>query len=320
MRIHLIGVIKDEADIVGQTLVRAVEVADHVYIRDIGSTDGTLDILHEAAGRYQNLEVYSEPAPVYTDALRRSVFLKFSDRSKPGDFWGRYDSDEIILDDPRDVFRKAGPLDDMFWGSFYNFYMTEADVARFDENPALYDDATPIEQRMRYYINNWSEPRFVRDHRGLIWRGDRDWPSLVNHCTRFRIGIAHYAYRSPKQIDDRLASRWKISATGDTVYSQDILPNFRDRMMDTSKVLESAEDMVATAKRKAVERNGVPDVSWRDRIIPTTDLEYHTPGAPLVARPDLLPDILPNDGTFKRGARHVARRVLGTFQGARREA
>jgi glycosyltransferase involved in cell wall biosynthesis len=312
MRVHLIGVIKDEADIVGQTIVRAAEVADHVYVRDIGSTDGTLEILQEAATKYPNVIVYSEHAPVYTDDLRRDVFLKFRENSKPGDLWGRYDSDEFILEDPRAVFAKAAPMDDVLWGSFFNFYMTEKDVAQFDEDPSRYDDHTPIEGRMRYYLNNWSEPRFVRDHRGLNWKEGRDWPSLLNHCVTQRIRIAHYSYRSPKQIDARLVSRWKMSATGDTVSPIDILPDFRDHILDTTNVLGTADEITAIAKRMVVEANGVPNITWRDRIIPSSDLEHHTPGEAMIDRPDLLPDI-PDSSAFVRAGRILARR----FQAAK---
>ena len=315
MRIHLIAVIKDEADIVGQTLVRAAELADHVYIRDIGSTDGTLEILHDVASRYSNIQVYSEPTEVYSDYLRQSVFLKFRENSKPGDLWGRFDCDEIMLDDPREVFRDAGRWDDIFWGSFFNFYMTDEDIKRYDEDPSLYDDDTPIDRRVCYYINNWAEPRFVRDNGALQWRVDREWPSLMNPCRDSLIRIAHYAFRSPKQIDARLASRWWNSAYGASVSSQDILPDFRARILDASKVIDNAQDMIAVAKRMAVERKGVPDVTWRDRIIPASDLSYDEPGKPMVERPELLPEIVPNSGFLGRGARRVVRNVLGVVKG-----
>lgn len=310
MRLHLIGVIQNEADIVAQTLPRALEMADYVYVRDIGSTDGTLEILRDAEARYKNLTVYSEHAPVYTDALRQTVYQKFSERSKVGDFWGRYDSDEIFLEDPHEVFRKLKRTEDVVWGSFFNFYMTEDDVARYERDPSLYADDTPIEGRVRHYINNWSEPRFVRDHGGLIWREGRDWPSLLNHCTRYRVKIAHYSFRSPKQIDARLASRWKLSANGGTVYSHDIVGDFRSRVLDSSRYLDVADEMVAQAKRKAVERNGIPDVSWKDRVVPATDLEFRKPGQALIARPELLPKIKSKGGLIGRLARRIVRHLV----------
>lgn len=310
MRIHLIGVLKDDADIVGQTLAKAADWADHIYVRDLGSTDGTLDILHDVARRHRNVEVYSDPAPLYDDSLRRDVFVRFRDRSTPGDYWGRFDSDEIFLQDPREVFAAAHPKDDMFWGTFYNFYMTDADAARFDQDPGLYDEHTPIQERMRYYINNWSEPRFVRHHHGLVWRLGHAWPSLVNHCVDHRIRIAHYSYRSPRQIDARLASRWKISATGQTIYCQDILPDFRAWVFNPAHVRDTAGDMFAEAYKRASECNGIPDVTWRDRVIPAADLTYHTPGQPLVDRPDLLPPIYPRSTALTRTARRLTRRAL----------
>ena len=147
----------------------------------------------------------------------------------------------------------------------------------------------------------------MRAHRSIYWRAGNDWPSYLNHCTHLRIKVAHYAFRSPKQIDARLASRWRITANSETAFPQDILPGFRERILDASSVIGSADEMIAESRRMAIANNGIPDVTWRDRVIPASDLDYYDPDRPLVERPDLMPPFTQGPGGLKRGARRMAR-------------
>src|SRR4029434_7216140 len=64
----------------------------------------------------------------------------------------------------------------------------------------------PLEQKCRYYINNWSELRFFKHHRRLRW-GSGAFPYPLMRTYDRRIRLKHYQYRSPHQIEKRLATR-----------------------------------------------------------------------------------------------------------------
>ena len=55
MHIHALSLIKNEADVIGQSLAAAAAWADCIYVYDNGSDDGTWEIVRELAATHPGL-------------------------------------------------------------------------------------------------------------------------------------------------------------------------------------------------------------------------------------------------------------------------
>lgn len=206
MTIHSICLVKNEGDIIERTLTEAARWSDSIYVYDNGSTDGTWDkVLALAEDEPCIVPFRSERLP-FNDSLRRVPFLHYQHRSQIGDWWCRLDADEIYIDSPRDFLTRVPSDCDTVWSASFQYYFTDEDLARYQRDPAAYADDVPIELKCRYYSNNWSEIRFFKYHPRLQWHtGGFPYPLLKSFERRIR--LKHYPYRSPQQIERRLATR-----------------------------------------------------------------------------------------------------------------
>src|SRR5215471_5959507 len=102
MRIHAICLVKDEVDIIAETLREAQRWCDYIYIYDNGSTDGTWEkvqaISKDSNGQIIIFKRFEGP---FHDKLRGQVFENYKENSAVGDWWSRLDADEMYIDDPR---------------------------------------------------------------------------------------------------------------------------------------------------------------------------------------------------------------------------
>src|SRR5512137_111138 len=206
MAIHSICLVRNEADIVERSLSAAALWSDFIYVYDNGSTDGTWERVLALAAAAPQIVPFRREARPFDDGLRRIPFAHFRSRAAEGDWWCRLDADEIYIDSPREFLAGVPAECDTVWSAVFQYYLTDEDAARYERDPALYADDVPIERKCRYYLNNWSEIRFFRYSARLRWdTGGYPYP-LLRSCPR-RIRLKHYTYRSPAQIERRLATR-----------------------------------------------------------------------------------------------------------------
>jgi glycosyltransferase involved in cell wall biosynthesis len=206
MRIHCICLVRDEADILAHTLEAALPWAHAIYVLDNGSTDGSREILQEYARRSPRVKLLGpEPGP-FRSAMWGEVATCFLDHARPGDWWCRLDADELYIDDPLEVLAGVDPRDDLVFSTSIHYYFTDLDLAEFERDPGPFLHGWRPEL-LRYYLANWSEPRFVRHHRWARWRDE--WPAGFWHMrpAGTRIRLRHFQYRSPPQIARRLQAR-----------------------------------------------------------------------------------------------------------------
>jgi len=205
MKIFSICCVRDENDIVGETLKAALEWSDRIFVFDNGSVDGTWETLQDLANCYPKIELVGHDDRTFTDELRGEIFETRRHVASPGDWWCRLDSDEFFIDDPAQFLGNVPQSYGFVLSATMNFYFTDADLKNYEENPAEWL-ARPVQERLRYYQNNWSEPRFVR-HRGDLRWGGLIWPHNRGRTSPSRIRLKHFPYRSPTQISKRLAIR-----------------------------------------------------------------------------------------------------------------
>jgi hypothetical protein len=65
------------------------------------------------------------------------------------------------------------PIDfELFGQSIFAYYFTDQDAMLYRQDPVRYLQI-PVEQRLHYYLNHWSEPRFFRHSDDIVWTRSR---------------------------------------------------------------------------------------------------------------------------------------------------
>lgn len=303
MRIHGIMLVKDEADVVGEVVEAALGWIDAIYVFDNGSTDGTWELIHELASRDARVVPFKQDPRPFSQSIRGEVFRAFRRRADAGDWWCILDADEIYIDDPRAFLGRVPARHGEVWSASYQYYFTDEDARRYEEDPRGFL-RMPVRERIRYYQNNWSESRFFRHHRGLIWPEDHGEHVYRRPLGRLpvyphRIRLKHYQYRSPEQIEARLRSRLGVS--GSYRHEQDA--NWGAELLGAD----------AVAARRA--RGGPP--CWLDRVVPAAMLHYDRGDGHYVPNPAVLPP-LPRDRYGLRRAKQQLESVWWRLHAAQR--
>ncbi len=296
MKIHCICMVKNEADVVAQALRAAAEWADAIYVYDNGSCDGSWQQVLALAKEVPALVPYKQEERVFRDSLRSEVFHEFRHRSRPGDWWCRLDADEFYLDNPRALLAEVPQPFDLVWSASFQYFFTDADAAQYRSDPARYDDAVPVEQKCRYYLNNWSEPRFFRDRRALRWK-DTQWPEPLRRPFSRRIRLKHFQYRSPQQIQRRLDTRRALVEQNPGIFSH-----------------ERGTDWTTHALRPTLGGARTPEPiaeHWEQRVVPARALHYDAHDGQLVLDEAAMPPITPLTPSLSR---RLLRRV-GALRG-----
>lgn len=304
MKIHALCILKDEADVVAECLTAAAEWADHLYVLDNGSTDGTWEIVQELATRVPQVVAWKQEAVPFSDGLRARIYEAFKDRAQPGDWWCRADADEFYVDDPRVFLAKVGREHDVVWTASFSYYFTDRDAEAYAQDPSRYADDVPIEQKIRHYVNHWGEPRFFRHRPGLTWsESEGGFPTFVVSSAAYpvRLWVKHFPYRSPQQIERRLVARNAALAGG--WFAHEAIADWGDAV---GQVKET---------RALMERTGTEfmTTAWKDRIVAADTLEYDAHDRRLVVNEDLMPPLPTKPSLFVRArgaARRAAARVL----------
>src|SRR5271170_3388489 len=95
MRFHGLMLLRDEGDIIEQSLNHLLSWIDGLYILDMGSVDGTWEIVQEYARRDKRVVPFFSKPIIFDDNLRSMLFAEYRRRFEPGDWVLRTDTDEI---------------------------------------------------------------------------------------------------------------------------------------------------------------------------------------------------------------------------------
>lgn len=202
MNIHCICLVKDEGDIVGDVVSDARKWADYIYIYDNGSTDGSTEVLKDLSEKFDEIIFYKWSDRHFHNTIRHEIYHAFKHNSKKGDWWCRLDADEFYIDNPRQFISQIDDGSNTLLHSSYNYYFTEKDLEQYNRDPDSFSY-----KHLKYYKNNWSEIRFVRDNGHLYWPPSSSWPVINMKIFDKKIRVRHYQYRSPEQIRKRAENR-----------------------------------------------------------------------------------------------------------------
>lgn len=298
MKIHGICLVKNEDDIIAQTLKTAIEWCDFIYIFDNGSSDRTWEIILALSEKYEQIIPYKREDCAYSDLLRREVFNHYRANCSENDWWCLLDADEFYIDNPKIFLAKIPKQYQVVWSASFQYYFTDKALELYQANPSLYADDVAVEYKCRYYLNNWSEPRFFRYQKSLIWDKGKV-PNNFGSIYPQRIRLKHYQYRSPQQIQKRLKTRYEARTKGSKDFTHEIQNNWQATIVDTSQL-----SIATQFKETGFER------SWEERIISASLLTYDNHDGIYLERQDLMPKLPNHKRKFWKNLFKKAKKML----------
>lgn len=202
MNVYGFMIVKDEADILGQTIESLLKFGGfrQIFIFDNNSSDDTLGIARRYASGQVLVQSLSE---TFSDQLKYDTVYRHEHLFDDGDWFAILDADEIYREPLAPLTEKA---------SQEGFNCIEARSAQFyftdREDNARFDPATPADQQRRHYLLNYGEPRVFRFHRDHRWTADR----VKQRESRLAISpdrllIHHFQFRSAEQTQRRIEVR-----------------------------------------------------------------------------------------------------------------
>lgn len=203
--------IRDEADIIGQCLQKALQWADAIYVFDTGSVDNTWEIVQDFAGNDKRVvPMRKEPVYFSETRLRSYMFHIARQQMRDGDWFLRVDADEFHhLSPPEFVKNWMRKHETVAYHQYYDFRLLQAEVDAWNrEEETLQDRQRPIEERRRHYtISDYSEPRLCRYRKTMQWPMTVSFPFNAGFVARERLPIRHYPHRDPVQLERRCRLR-----------------------------------------------------------------------------------------------------------------
>jgi glycosyltransferase involved in cell wall biosynthesis len=213
-RIHAICLVKNEGDVISQTLQFASRFCHKIYVFDTGSTDDSWEQVKKSASHIV-VPFRHEAVPFY-DGLRAQVFNAVRDRFESGDWLYILDADEFLAADPRQAIRIAEQEGaQQINTAQYNFHFTDVDWQKYQAGLESRD--TSIRERRRYYRFTNIEQRLFQIDTDLTWSEQSDATNPHGHMTpkrlkklkkcSYKLPNCHYQYRDPEQMQLRFKTR-----------------------------------------------------------------------------------------------------------------
>ena len=235
MKIIGMMTVRDEEDILEESLSHAAKIYDHVLCVDCGSLDTSPNIIKRLAFKYENVHFLRKLPPMTPMQVKRHIWSAFRKRLSSEDWWVFADADEFVSDNAREVlgYSLAHQFDHVD-GEHVNFYFTEADRRReLSQEPEIIS-AVSVRERLNYYRYHTHQLRFFRNLPWLRWNFDSSTPQFLSSRSDLRVQFIHYQYRNLNQIERRIKIRqeeyhrsdpadihWRISRVDDAISADD---------------------------------------------------------------------------------------------------
>lgn len=223
--------VRDEADILPESIPHYLTWLDGLYVMDLGSTDETWQVLRDLASRHPRLVLHSTRDLIFQEGLRAILFDAYRDRFRDGDWIVKADADEFYDLPPAEFAAKyLRPHETCIYVQWYYFRLTSIDVAPIARGEVSMADerSRPIAARRRYYkLPTHAEPRAFRYRRSMRWPATNAFPYNMGYVARARIPVRHYPHRDPWQMAARYRLRAAMMTTDLTAVPQWRLADWR---------------------------------------------------------------------------------------------
>lgn len=313
MRIHGLAVVKNERDIIAECLEAAMAWCDYIYVLDNGSTDGTWDAVLDLSEHYKGVVPYKQDGRVFQTSFRSAIFNHYRERANKNDWWCTLDADEFYIDNPREFLAGVPTRYQLVWSAGLTYYFTDKDYKRYVRDPSTYDDNRPVHEKCRYYLSNWSERRFFRYRDDLVWENDATLPRNLGLSYPRRLRMKHYQWRSPQQMQKRLNVRMDAIGKGCRTFRHEWTESWQDDVHNEFHVRRSRRN----GRARQVNEGDVRRLSWEERIVDASKLDYDEHNGRYVIREELMPKVKgtsskPIKKTIKRAKTYLWRSFFGS--------
>ena len=223
MRFHGVMMVRDEADIVEETIRGLMTWLDALHVLDTGSTDGTREVLRGLAAADRRVSIIDDVcgggALEFANNLRGVIFERAKGTFEDGDWVGRLDADEFYHESPRAwLAANVRPWEGAVYAQMYEFMVTHREAADWEAGrEGAADRARPVAwRRRRYAIEPVVELRLFRYRRGMRWMWESSRPLYAGVPAAARIPVRHYRWRDPEQMRRRCVLRSVMTRRVDT--------------------------------------------------------------------------------------------------------
>jgi hypothetical protein len=210
MRFHGLMMVRDEADILAETLTHLLTWIDAIYVQDLGSTDETWEIVQDFARRDRRVVPFESRPLIFSDSLRGLLFENYRERFATGDWVLRVDADEFYHVTPPEFVRtRLRRGETCVYLQWYYFRLTSLEVEDYESGRVDIerDRQRPIaERRCWYKLPDYAEPRMFRYRPNIRW-SLTPFPYHAGYVARQRLPIRHYPHRDPLQMQRRYRLR-----------------------------------------------------------------------------------------------------------------
>lgn len=211
-KIYSLLLVKNESDIIRESLLAAIKWSDKVIVIDNGSTDGTWEIVKEIAKQYPTVVPFMQYTRGFRIGLRAKAFRAFRQELSCRDWWCvRLDADEFFSEDPREFLAQVPNKYSSIKKQSTDYILTEEDIQAHSFTGDFAKDCTYI---THYLPEKRKERRFIRHRPWLIWSEKWRYPHPMGCTAKQCIAVAHYQYRSPQQMEKRFNTRQQAKKDG----------------------------------------------------------------------------------------------------------
>lgn len=211
-KIYSLLLVKNEADIIRESLLAAIKWSDKVIVIDNGSTDGTWEIVNELASNQPTIVPFMQYTGGFHIGLRAKAFRAFRHELSCRDWWCvRLDADEFFSDNPREFLSRIPRKYLSVKKQSTDYVLTHEDLQAYRFTGDFAVDRSYI---THYLPEKRKERRFMRHRPWLVWCEKWRYPHPIGRTAKRCISVDHYQYRSPQQMEKRFNTRQQAKNDG----------------------------------------------------------------------------------------------------------
>lgn len=276
MRFHVLLPVRDEADIISQSLAHMLTWADTISVFDSGSVDSTWEIVQDFAARDKRVLAMKKDAVFYSEnRLRGWLFHQARQYMRTGDWFLRVDADEFHhIPPPKFVTTRLAPHETIVYHQYYDFRLPQSEVDDWETGrETVSDRVRPISERRRWFTPSiYSEPRLCRYRESMQWPPTVSFPFNAGYTARERIPIRHYPHRDPEQLRGRCILRAFMIALNSTQLFTGYNRNDVQGLVDFVNELD--ETKIESEWRKFVVPDNLEELQFWRQDTPLPDFKF----------------------------------------------
>lgn len=270
-KIYSLLLVKNEADIIRESLLAAIKWSDKVIVMDNGSQDGTWEIVQELAQEYPRIVAFMQYTGSFHIGLRAKAFRAFRHEMTCNDWWCvRLDADEFFSEDPRIFLGKLPHKYTCVKKISTDYILTQEDIQTYD----FTGDFSVDQQYITHHLpEKRKERRFIRHRPWLIWCERWRYPHPIGRTAKAYIAVDHYQYRSPQQMEKRFLTRQQAKKDGCGSFLHENGSNWTDYLWSNevlekqTHLLQNLPELFAKSKEVLYQKRNTIKVVEEDFVV-----------------------------------------------------